>query len=316
MPFITILNNLINAIIVQKMYPEYVCRGEINKQSIKQIKKNVFALSIGKLCIVSRNSLDSIFLSAYISLAAVAKYNNYYYIIIALNTILSVITSAMGAGVGNSIATEKAEKNYEDFIKFNFIYMIISGWCMTFMLCLYQPFMKIWMGEKMLFPFETVILFCLYFYSLKLGDIRSIYSSAAGLFCQSKSYVIVEAIANGILNYILVKIWGINGIIIATNLTIIFINFVFGSRVLFKFYFKNKKLLHFYIQNIKYFIVALLCSAVCFYLGKLTSGDVYYELLINVIICLVVPIIINYLFYHKSKEFKESVKFIKKTIRL
>ena len=44
-------------------------------------------------------------------------------------------------------------KNHKDMMRMYFVYMWAAGWCTICMLCLYQPFMKIWAGEQFLFPF-------------------------------------------------------------------------------------------------------------------------------------------------------------------
>ena len=116
-----------------------------------------------------------------IGLTAVAIYSNYYTIMTAIIGVMGIVTSSTTASVGNSIATETVRKNYNDMNKFNFIYMWISGWLTVCLACLYQPFMKLWMGEENMFSYGIVILFCCYFYALKMGDIRYIYSEAKGL---------------------------------------------------------------------------------------------------------------------------------------
>ena len=197
--------------------------------------------------------------------------------------------------------------------------MWISGVCSILLFNLYQPFMRIWMGDNLLFPTFTVLLMCIYFYSLKLGDIRSIYSNASGLFWESKNYVIIEVILNGILNYILGKMFGVNGIIIATNITIIFINFLFGSRILFKHYFKNKKYYHFIFKNFLFglitFINGYISYNICNIINDKFSLNNFYQFIFNFIICIIISNIIYLIIFYKTKEFKEGIMFIKKIIK-
>ena len=51
---------------------------------------------------------------------------------------MGALTAAMFSGVGNSVAIESEEKNYSDMIKFDFMYMWITGWCATCLLCLFH----------------------------------------------------------------------------------------------------------------------------------------------------------------------------------
>lgn len=315
LPIITIANNIINAYIVTKLFPEYKCRGKLSKSKIEDIKLNVSGLMIGKICLVSRNSFDSIFVSAFLGLTSVAMYTNYYYIISAVNIFLSVITESMRAGIGNSIVTETVEKNYHDFRVFYMGYAWLSGWCTICLLCLFQPFMKLWMGESLMFPYTTVVLFAVYFYSLKLGDIRSVYSNSTGLFWQSRHYVIIEAISNVVLNYVFVKIWGVNGIIVATNLTIIFINFVWGTIVIFKYYFVNESFIRFVGEQFSYFLVNAMVAGVTIYICKMVViGDII-GFIIKIAICITVPNLLFLLVYSRFPLFKDAYVFTKRIIK-
>lgn len=65
---------------------------------------------VSKLCFMTRNSFDSIFVSAFISLTMTTIYNNYYYIVNAIVGVMNVITSAMIGGIGNSIAAESKRR--------------------------------------------------------------------------------------------------------------------------------------------------------------------------------------------------------------
>ena len=195
----TVLNNLITAYCSYRMFPEFRCVGTITKQKKTEIGKNIEGLMVGKLCIVSRNTFDSIFLSIFLGLETVAVYSNYYYIMNSVNSLIIILMTSIGAAIGNSIAKESQEKNYHDMQILVFIYAWIAGWCTTCLVGLYQPFMRIWVGEDMMFPYSCVCLIALYFYSLSIGQVRSQYASSAGLFWQNRIYVIVETISNIIL---------------------------------------------------------------------------------------------------------------------
>ncbi len=311
-PVITITSNIINAAIATKMYPQYKCRGSLSRDDLGGIKKNVLGLMIGKICMVSRNSFDSIFLSAFLGLTTVAMYNNYYYIMSSIIAILALVHSAINAGVGNRVALNSVEQNHKDFQTVTFLYMWISGWCTVCMLCLYQPFMQLWVGEKLMFPFVIVVQLCCYFYSLTLGDMRSIYSNSSGLFWQGRFYVIVEAILNIVLNYFLGKRFGVRGIIAATNLTILFINFIWGSLILYKYYFVNMDVKRYFLSHALYACVTAAISVITYSATRLISLNGFGGLIIKGIICLVIPNACYYFAYRKNQFFSDSVKLVKR----
>lgn len=310
----TIFTNIITAYYSDKYYPLYQPSGNISIENKKIINKNIQGLMVGKLCMVSRNSFDNIFLSMFLGLNIVTIYGNYYYIMNAISGVLIIIMSSIGAGIGNSVATETVEKNYNDFMKFTFMYSWISGWCMVCLLCLYQPFMRIWMGDELLFSMLDVTLICIYFYSLTMGDVRSQYSTATGLFWQNRFYVLTEAIVNIVLNYILGKLYGIHGIILATWISIFFINFIWGSSIIFKYYFINFDKKIYYKKQLWYFFIVMIVSFLTFICTTFIKGNVYIIFIIKILVCLTLPNFLFYIVYYQSTEFLQSKKFIQNNI--
>ena len=311
----SIANNIVVAYITNKKYPQYVCKGDITEEEKTNIKKRVGGLMIQKVCATTRNSLDSIFISAYLGLTVVAMYSNYYSIISAILGISTMLTSAIVAGVGNSIVVDSVEKNYKDMNKFNFMYMWIAGWCTICLACLYQPFMKIWMGEEYMFSYGVVVLFCMYFYALKMGDIRSVYSEAKGLWWESKYRAIAEVIANIALNWILVKFFGVYGIIAGTLISLLIINFGYGSQILFKYYFKEQKVSEYFLTHGKYALVTLIVCIVTYFVCSFISLEGILGLILKGIICVIVPNILYLVIYRKDSEFNDSKEFVFKILK-
>lgn len=239
MPIFTIINNIVVGIETKNRYPQYSCKGTLCKKIKTDIKKKVSGLMISKLAQTSRNSLDNIFISAFLGLTTTAIYSNYFLIFSSLTSFLNIITNSMQAGIGNSIQTESIDKNYKDLKKITLLYTTLIGWCSVCMLCIYQPFMLLWMGKEFTLPFEIVIMLCLYFYVLKSGDINSTYYNALGIWWQGKSRAITEAALNLVGNLLLVKYFGLYGIILTTIITSVLGHFWTGL-FLFKLYFKDK----------------------------------------------------------------------------
>lgn len=308
--FTNVLNNISVAYVAKKKYPQYICNGTVDDKLKKGIKIKIFGLMIQKICSTTRNSLDSIFISAFLGLNIVTMYANYYTIMSAVLDIMGIISSAILAGVGNSIVTETKKKNYNDMNKFNFIYMWIAGLCTICLGCLYQPFMKLWMGEKFLLSYEMVILMCIYFYALKMGDIRATYSDAKGLWWENKYRAIAESIANIILNLVLVKFLGLYGIILGTLVSLVIINFGYGSQILFKHYFVEERVSEYFITHLKYIVVTAIVFIVTYIICSFIKINGIVELVIKGMICLILPNILYFIIYHKTQKFKDSKQFV------
>ena len=298
-----VLQNICTEIFSRKLFPEIFCKGKISGEIREEIKVKVKGLLINKLCLVSRNSFDSIFVSAFLGLKLTAIYNNYYYIMNAVVALLGVVAPSILSGVGNSIVTESQQKNYADMKKFNFIYMWLSGWCTVCLICLYQPFSELAFGKDMLFPFPVVILFCLYFYVLKMGDIRAIYSDACGLWWENRWRAIIEAALNLGLNFILGKFFGVYGIVVATLVSLFFINFVWGSSIIYRHYFTEIKISEYYLLHLLYASVTAIACVTSWFACSFIPFAGVWGFAIRILLCLIVPNILYLLAYFKTPLF-------------
>lgn len=309
MPIFTIINNIRTAIIAKKMFPQYSPRGELAADVKKTIKEKVKGLVIFKVCYVSRNAFDSIFISMFLGLVDTAKYNNYYYIMNAVIGITSVLTSSVLAGAGNSVAQESEKKNYCDMCRMNFIYMWIAGWFTACMVSLFQPFMFIWVGDELMYPALVPILISVYFYSLKMGDVRYIYEQANGMWWEYRYRSIGETVGNILLNYILGKLFGVYGIIVATIITIFFVNYLYGAKIIFKSYFKSENIVQYFTRGLYYAVTATVAAAIT-YLITINIPFSILGFICRLLICLLIPNIILYLLLFKTTEYSEAIPWL------
>ncbi|NMA49143.1 MAG: hypothetical protein GX947_05160 [Tissierellia bacterium] len=312
----TAIMNCLAAIITNKKFPHLVCKGSLSKEIKADIKQKVSGLMIGKVSGITRNAMDSIFLSAFLGLVETAIYNNYYLIMYSVTGFMLIIYGSIVAGVGNSVATETVEKNYEDLKTLNFIYMWISGWFAICLLCLYQPFTALLFGENMLFPFTTVIAFCCYFYVLKTGDMLSLYVETNGLYWQRRYLAITEAVCNIFLNYILGKYFGALGIVSATTISLLLTTNSWGASIVFKNYFKNQRLTEYFGCHLLYLVVTIVVGIITLKFCDLISIFSIESLLVKITICTFVPNILFMLVYFKTVQFKKSFQFLKNIVSL
>lgn len=302
MPVTTIVLNCVRSLFVKKMYPQIVCEGHIEKDAVIGLSKRIIGLTLNKLAQVCRNSFDSIIISSFLGLVILARYQNYYYIISALSVMVSIITTAVGAGIGNSIAAETVEKNYSDYKEFLFIYNWTACFCTVCMLCLYQPFIELWVGKSNVLPLSTVILCCIYFYMMKLGDVAAVYRQAAGIWWEDKFRPIVESVVNLAVNIVLVKYIGVDGVLLSTIISIVCINIPWATCVLFKVYFKMS-IKEVFFKYIRYFIeTAVLCAAVYGICSRI-NGNLLVVLVVRAIICIGLVNVGLYIISYRKPEF-------------
>ncbi len=312
MPVFTIVNNLWIAFVVHRMYPQYHCSGQISKEMSKDIRVQTGGSFMFKISGTSRHALDSICLSAFTGLVMTAMYNNYFYIMQAVSSLLSIVSTSFQGGIGNHVATKSREENYQELREMDFAYMWASGWCTVCLLCLYQPFMELWMGEDMLFTFPVVLLLCLYFYLTKINDMRTLYLTAYGLWWQHRFCSAAEIIGNLILNIVLGRLFGVYGIILATVFTVLICG-VWGAVITFKGYFGMDKFGDYLGYQLKYLLTTtVLCAVTYLCCSILPIQNTLLNLVVRAAFCIVLPNLLWILLYHRTGEFSYVLTILKK----
>ena len=316
-PVLTVVRNLLVARTVWRRFPAYRCRGELTEDRRRVLRKKIYGLFINKLFAISRNGIDSLCISAFLGLTLAGIYSNYYMVLAGLVSVSGILSSAMIPSVGNSIATETREKNYADMRKFDFLYTGLAGWAAVSLLCLYQPFMRLWMGEGRMLGWPEVFALSLYFYLLKCGDLRWIYHEGAGLWWESRWIAVSEAAANVVLNVLLCRFLGVFGIILATLLTLFFLNLLPCPVILFRYYFKNGGLGEYFRDHLVYFLTLLPGGALCFLLCLL-PGEGIGAFALRTLLCLLVPGPVYWLFWRGTERYARAMLWLKqaKLLRL
>ena len=234
-----IFNNLYAAYKSNKMYPKYKARGNLERTEVKEIHRKVRDLFTSKIGGAVVDSADTIVISTFLGLTTLAIYNNYFYIMSSIYGFIMIIFNACMAGVGNSLIVESEDKNYNDLKKFLYIVCWIASVCTCCLLGLYQPFMKMWVGEKSMLSFNLVICICIYFFVRNINTLINMYKDAAGMWHEDKWRPLVVSLANLGLNLILVHYIGLFGILLSTILTMAFIGMPWLIYNLFTVIFKR-----------------------------------------------------------------------------
>lgn len=306
--------NLLAARIASKKYPLLQCRGDVDKETRKDIFQRVKGLLVCNISSVTYTTFDNIILSSFVGLTAVAVYNNYYLICGHLLNVIAIIRGAMQASVGNSVAKESVEKNYQDMLLWHFLFAVISTWCVTCMFSLYQPFMIMWMGEERLLPLVDVGLLCFWFFVIASQHSFFMYSSGSGLWWEMRWPYILSTICNLLLNIVLGKIIGITGILFASAFSSCVFGLIWQCKIVLKKYF-NRSVKQFQIYELFYLLICVLSVFFSYIVNSLILIDGILGMLIRLIVCTVISGVCMVLAYGKTEIFNRAFCFLKVVIR-
>lgn len=309
-----ILTNIFTAIQATKIYPNYKPKGYLEKENIKIINQRIKDLFTSKLGSVIVNSADTIVISTFLGLTVLAVYQNYYYILTSIIGLVTIIFNACTAGIGNSMIIETKEKNFNDLKKFTFLIVWIAGFCTCCFLCLYQPFMEIWVGKRYMLSQSAVICFCIYYFVYEVNQLLNTYKDAAGIWHEDRYRPLVTAISNLIMNIILVQFCDIFGVLLSTVLSTLCIGMPWLLHNLFTVLFDYSQLKEYLNKILKYTIIVILSCLLSYIICNMMVLGKWMTLIVRSVICILIPNLIYYVAYKNMKEFDECFHVVIKMI--
>ncbi|MBO4476702.1 MAG: oligosaccharide flippase family protein [Lachnospiraceae bacterium] len=314
-PLFTVVNNLFVNWATNRMYPEYQPKGSVSKEKQREIFGRVKALVGHKIGTTVVTSADSLVISAFLGLGILAIYSNYYYIIFFIVSLTSIFFNGMLAGIGNSLVVETREKNYALFENINFVLSWLVAWCSVCLLCLFQPFMELWMGKDMLLSTSSLICMVIYYYSWQFRTTGLYFKDAAGMWQADFWKPYVSALFNIIVNISLILLIGINGVFISTIVCMIGINFPWETHVLFRDLFKRSPAKYVGQELINLGKAMIMCASTYGLCMLLPWQHGIVCLALRFALCLVVPNLIFLLFSFRMKEFSYAMGKIKQILK-
>lgn len=313
LPLMVIPNNIANYVISRRMYPQIRCKGRLDSETKKGIYSRVWTLFGHKVGSTVLTSISNVIISAFLGLTAMSLYNNYYYILTAVNGVVEIITNGSLAGIGNKLITDTKKENYNLFKTLNYGWITIIGGAACCMLCFYQPFISaIWLGEEYLLSDKVMFLIVAFFFSWMFRIMQLTYRDAAGLWTKDWLKPYVGTAVNIIGGVVLVNLTGsIAGVLIPTIFVFLFIYFPWEAWAIFKYQF-GRSLKEYFIKIAYYIILCVAGCALSYALCMLiTPENTILSLLIRVVIVGITYPAVWFSFTFKSFEFKSLTEFIK-----
>lgn len=150
-----------------------------------------------------------------------------------------------------------------------------------------------------------VLLFVSYFFIFRWCDVLGLYQEACGLWWETRYIPITGALLNLLVNIVLVQTIGLPGILISTNLSILFVYDMGCSAVLFRTYFKSVEggFGRFWRRQMIYVPEAVICGGITWGICNLVvfNSDIA-QLLFNAFVCVIIPNAVFFAVWRKRPE--------------
>ena len=304
-----------NILISQKAVKDYPYIKEkgiepLPKDEKKSLFKNIRALTFNKLAMVLVNSSDNIIITFFSGLVIVGYTSNYVLFSGIIDTLTKQIFDGLTASVGNLNAIEDREKSYRFFNIFQFASYAIFGWMSIGIWLVSSDLVALCFGDSFVLPPEIPFILGINFYILKMTTAANTYRETLGLFKYGQFTLFFTAILNIGLSILFGRLWGVFGILLATSVARLLTNVWYIPYAVFK-HGLNKNPILYFVSYVKYLVLVIITGALCFFVCHFITIGAFWNVLLKIIVCSIIPILVVTLFFHKTFEYQYLLDKVK-----
>lgn len=302
---VTVTENITISLIADRKYP-YLKESRIrklNKEKRKGIQKNVLAMMCHKIGGVLVSSSDNIIISSFVGLTAVGIYSNYTLIVNSINHLITRISSAITASIGELVIDTDKNHIEEVFNRILFAHVWMNGFSSVCFYCLLQPFINLWIGNSYLIDELTLIILVINVYIYAIRNVVKIFNDASGTFWYNRYMPLIECGVNLIISIPLVIKYEIAGVLIGTIISNLLVALWSDAKVMFR-YLLGKNSMSYWKNMSIYFIEILFVSVICRLITSSIRGTGIFSFVCMSLIVFIVSNILFIVLWFRRTEFK------------
>jgi O-antigen/teichoic acid export membrane protein len=233
----TVAVNILVARKAGKMYPalKRTDVSPLSDEEKKKISKDVGSLAVTRIGYVALNSTSTILISSMVAFSLVGILSNYNMITEALTGVLTMLTGAITASLGNYFVERSQEESYTLFKNIEFVNSWLYGICSICLVILLNPFITLWIGEEYLLSTPVVVVIVLNFFVSGYVNVLWVFRSSLGLFTQGWFRPLIVAGLNIGFSILLGHFFGLFGILISNFLARALVNVWYDPIVIYKY---------------------------------------------------------------------------------
>lgn len=309
----TVGQNIALAVRVKKEYPFFASKSssDLPNEDKRTIFKDVRALMMTRVSHVVLNSSDSIIISAFVGINWLGLLSNFNMIEEAVAGIITQITGAITASIGNFFAEESKEDGYRLFCRVEFLNFWMYGFSFVALIVLLNPFVTVWLGDH--FTLSQAVIIALAFRFIVTGYSNTMWTfrSTLGLFTQGRYRPLIMAVLNVALSIVLSQFWGVAGVLAGTSISRACVNLWYNPLVLHKEGFKKPVAPYFKKTIAKLLLLSAIAVGMIFLSNIVFGSEVTVpRLIIMVILTAIIPNAVFWAVFHRTDEMKYLLELI------
>ena len=256
----------------------------------KHIIKNTKGLIISRFGNMIINVTDTLLISIMVGTATLGLYSNYTMITMGLTNFVNIVPKSITASIGNAGVTETRRTMAKSFNIMNLASFFIYGYTTVLLLNIINPIISTFFGANRVFGWSSVILICFSFYLTCAREIFLTYKSSLGLYWEDRKRPLLAGLTNLVTSVIFGKFMGLNGIILGTVITHLFVNLLFEPNVIIHKGFKSSAF-WFYLTIIGRIILIAIISLTTIFINSFITISGLFEIAIKFVTTSIIALI-------------------------
>ena len=250
-----------------------------------------------------------------LGLGTLGLYTNYQLIQSALQSMFGQIASAIRASIGNLLVDIGGEKSYKTFLRLQLANQILAIISISVFFVASDSLISVWLGKKYILDLWVLIALSISLYTFLVRSVFGNFKEAAGIFYEDRLVPIVESVINITVSFLLANIIGLAGVFIGTAISSLSLHCYSYPRYVYKGIFHKS-----YREYTSHMLLNLLAAIVsilpAFYISRVVVfSNSWTQLIYDIAIAVIVPLLILWAIYHKSDEYLYFKKLFTKILR-
>lgn len=264
---LTIFSNFVYTKAIEKICSKCISNDVEPSYEGEAMTKDIL---VHQICGLVNTNTDTIILSI-VDLFSVTVYSAYNSVMTYPDMLVGKIIDNLRASLGLKLA--KGDSNtYFVFREVTAITYFVTTVTVTLFFLMVNKFIILWIGEEFLLGSLPVLLLAMILLHRLIINTIYITRDGMGLYKESKGFTLLAAIINVVLSLILVKPFGIVGVLIGTVVSNYLIMDIGNFRLVYRVIFKKKMIIVFYD-----FIIIILCIYLSIFSNNYILNNFYFD---------------------------------------
>lgn len=287
----------------KKIFKEYPWLKTANKNQRVDIK-GISSILLHRISGAVYSNTDILLISTFLSPLKVAIYAAYNYIFKFINDFIAVFYGSVLASFGNVMHKEKDEDSVSIFEEINAFFFFCAVILSISLFYVTNNFVILWIGASKLIDYTAFLLMVVLLFNNIAKRPLFIINDSKGLFKETRLIAILEAVINFILSVILIKIYGLVGVLMATLIAALLTSFWFYPIYMYKKVLKSSVIQYYFKYLMSLAFVIFICLISNIILGNMNTNSYLLWFIYSVIYFIVIFILAFVTNYFLSAGFR------------